>query len=97
MKNYTIKKTDRRMNGHEQFAWVVMPTSRKDLADTQRSFHLWRKFCWETFGPSMERDWAIDMINRRDCEPLPWAWDVQWYTRIYLRGDEEKLIFSLKF
>jgi len=76
MKNYKIKKLDRRMNGFGKanFTHCITPT----WANT---FHEYRIWLWETYGPSIElADWAG--IENQSEE---WAWHTEYgYRRLYL-------------
>ena len=93
---YTIIKLDRRYNGHHKFKYCVS-TVVKDYHQSQRDFSEWRDWCWGTYGPSMERDWACGISHVDKTNPT-WAWDTErGNKRLYLKGDAELTLFELKF
>jgi hypothetical protein len=101
MKNYTVKKLDRRYSGHRIFKYIVEPVyDRKVLSEmstVRERFVGWRDFCWTSFGPGMEREWAVHLENIKRINQPKWAWDTNYGYRLYIRGDEELVLFELKF
>ena len=103
MKSYQVVRTDRRYNGHSSFKWIVMPkfdpTNTTNWHTQSRvQFQDWRNWCWTTWGPGMERDWATTIIRSGQIADAQWAWDTEHKNkRLYLKGDAEMTLFELKF
>ena len=101
MKNYTVKKLDRRYSGYRIFKYIVEPVyDRKVLSEmgaVRERFVGWRDFCWTSFGPGIEREWAVHLENIKRINQPKWAWDTDYGYRLYIRGDEELVLFELKF
>lgn len=90
-----VTKLDGRHNGNHYFDYYVTPrnvtprTINQDIA----IFHDWRVWCWETFGPSGERDSTIKMRS----QSAQWAWDTEFqHLRLYFKEDAFTL-FKLKW
>jgi len=92
--SYEVTKLDRRFKGYTDFKYAIDPVweppSPMQVA-YDRSFITLRSWCWTTWGPSLEM-YLSEYINPH------WVWDSEnSRRRIYLRGDEELMLFRLKF
>lgn len=97
-----VIKLDARFAGYQQFKYAVESVSNFKtgvplgyLENIEEVFE-WRKWCWETFGPSLEREWATHG-KFRDYE-YKWCW----FTgprdcKIYLKSDVELSWFKLRW
>jgi len=101
MKHFEIVKLDGRHTGHKEFTHYIVPNIPygpvwgQKLEDKIRFFK-WRKWCWETWGPGLERDAAIEFGN--DIYEVWWAWHVGDRTkRLYFRTEKELDWFLLKW
>lgn len=100
---YLVKKTDRRYSGHDRFKYVV--TMRFDAGNIAWNFtqgrlifQAWRTWCHHMFGEGMERDWACGLMHSGLIPMAQWAWDTEHGNRrLYLQGDEQLVMFQLKF
>ena len=96
MKKYTITKLDRRHTGYSQFTHYINPVWTSSLADKIEFFE-WRKWCWETFGPGMERDNA-SLFGSRQFEACRWAWHTEKSARrLYFASEKELNWFNMKW
>lgn len=102
-------KVDGRHKGHPHWKYFVPRPARQagkipypTRYESMQTFFEWRRWCWETWGPSKEIDnWLEDLIHRSvppvDNNPS-WCWVADAYSeRIYLRGDAELTMFLLKW
>ena len=91
--NYTITKLDKRHKGQEHFKYYVTPFFRGyGLHQYQLELFKWRTWAWEAYGPGMERDFA------HLVEGYKWGWYTEYgRLRLYLKGDEELVLFKLSF
>ena len=56
----------------------------------------WRKWCWETFGPGIEREW-VTQDSFRGYE-YRWCWHSESREcKIYLQDDSELAWFKLRW
>ena len=95
MKNYTVTKLDRRHNGSGTFSHYITPIFQTTLAD-KLLFLEYRSWCWDTWGPGMESDWAIAIS--RDVEIPKWAWLTEYkQKRIYFRSNKELNWFNMRW
>lgn len=111
MKSRLQTKMDARYKGYPDWQYFIGRPER-----TSRFFHTptryasmqiflqWRRWCWETWGPSKElTEWLDDVITPRtvvapEDHNLHWCWvNDQYSTRIYLRTDSELTLFLLKW
>ena len=89
-------KIDRRMKGYDNFKYVVDYRYGKT---NDYSFLQVRRWCTETFGPSVELDaWE----EYPDLRNQFWSWERGTYVksyrcRIFLKDDKAASIFSLKW
>ena len=103
MKDYTIQRVDRRFSGYGYFKYIIMPTYQHGnvawMYTTSRlQMQEWREWCRATFGEGMERDWACGLMYQNKIPTQLWAWDTDHGNkRLYLKGDEELMLFELKF
>ena len=84
---------DRRHKGHGTFVRRVQVLGSS--TDKVKNFNQLRVWCWETFGPSCERDsyCSAGMTSK-------WAWhiDDDYYSPfIYLSNSETESLFKLKW
>ena len=94
MKKFQITELDRRHKGHVLFSHYVTPVWSSHLADKIKFFE-WRKWCWETWGPGMERDIAIE-LGSRQFEVCRWAWHTEDRARrLYFASEKELSWFIL--
>lgn len=91
-----IKKLDKRMNGYGDFKYGV------DFTWNWQGprFDLVRKWCWDSFGASVERD-IWDDLNPLERN-AKWCWDRGTYNKvnrcvIYLKSDQECNWFKLRW
>ena len=91
-----VQKLDKRHGGRLLFKYYIQPAVViGDYAGQKRTFHAWRTWCWETFGPGAERDMALLLRNENEWH---WAWDIEHgNVRLYLKGDEELSWFTLRW
>ena len=59
MKDFRVIKMDRRHRACGQFTHYIEPVWSTQLADKIKFFE-WRNWCWQTWGPGMERDIAVE-------------------------------------
>lgn len=88
-----LQELDGRHSGHGTFTHRVRISGPKQ--EKIDMFHRVRTWCWETFGPSTERD-TYTSAN----VTAPWAWhlDSQHYIPyIYLKTNREQMLFTLKW
>ena len=96
MKQFTITRLDRRHKGHNQFSHYITPVWSSTLADKLRYFE-WRTWCWNTWGPGIEREMAIEFYSGPGYFPIGrWAWHVDGYSkRLYFQTEKELNWFVL--
>jgi len=88
-----VTKLDRRHTGNHYFAYYATPSESSAMNQNIATFHAWRVWCWETFGPSGERDSMIRMKS----QTAQWAWDTEFqHLRLYFKEDAFTL-FKLKW
>ena len=90
---FKLTKTNHRHKAYSIFDYYVVPDTIK-YREVVNSFTEWRKWAWESWGPSNERDfiWTV-------TDPL-WSWHVDVRTkayRIYLKSDKELNWFTLRW
>jgi hypothetical protein len=89
---FIITKLDRRYKGRNQFTHYITPVWGTSLAN-KLQFVQWRTWCWETWGPGLERDLAIELML-----PVRWGWQQDAYTRrLYFVSEKELRWFILKW
>lgn len=89
-----FQELDRRHKGYGTFAYRVSIVRGKEHA-VAVEFNKLRLWCWETFGPSCERD-IHEMVNPH----APWAWHIDsdyFIPHIYLAHGEPESLFKLKW
>jgi hypothetical protein len=92
-KKMIVTKLDRRHTGNHYFAYYVTPNASSTIYQHIVIFHDWRLWCWETFGPSGERDAMIKIKS----QTAQWAWDTEFHhLRLYFKEDAFTL-FKLKW
>ena len=97
-----IVQLDARFAGHGQFKYLVESTSNYKTGyplgylDNIKVAHEWRNWCWETFGPSIEREWIVNEKFRDYA--YKWCWhNGPRDCKIYLLGDDELAWFNLRW
>lgn len=95
---YKVTKLDRRHGGQKWFKYFVthakLGWDYKERWKAEREFIEWQAWCWKTYGQGTERDWTHHI-----ADTAHWGWDTQksHLPRLYLKGDEELMLFKLKF
>ena len=93
MATVSITILDKRHKGHGVFTHYVEP-STPTLKEHIEEFIAWRKWCWETWGAGVERDFF------RYSPDALWAWhsdnEVRNY-RIYFKGAKELNWFKIRW
>ena len=93
---YQITKLDRRHTGYDMFEYYVTPVFYSKLID-KLDYQSWRVWCWDTWGPGMERCMALEF--GRDQHDTRWSW----YSpnglkpRLYFKSQKEFNWFHLKW
>lgn len=98
--NYKITKLDRRhtcyniMKYHVEVALDIWGKENRVA-----KFMEYRNWCWETFGPGVERKWILLHPTGNGMESLNrWAWHTEYEeVRLYFKSDAELTLFALKF
>jgi hypothetical protein len=98
MSDFVVTKLDKRHTGHKRFQYYISPGYQMFItnADKVLFFLKWRKWCWETFGPGIERDqllyiskYTTHMVATDQQIEIPkWAWHTP-DLRIYFSNDKE--------
>lgn len=95
-----LQKLDARFAGFQHFQYRIKFHHTTKYA----KFIEIRNWCWETWGPSYERDILIEMAYQDESFVRPWSWNIASNrTRkfsepfIYLATDKELSIFNLKW
>jgi hypothetical protein len=86
-----ITKLDGRHTGFGYFSHYVEPSGNPEQRLQQ--MHEWRIWCWETFGPGIERDTALRRPFRNQVK---WAWETHHNYRLFLTP-ELTTAFTLKW
>ena len=87
---YTVTKLDRRHNGYGKFKYHIVPKDLWKSDESEDRLRTLRNWCWATFGPASELEYGV-------TEDV-WGWDTSYgKKRIYLKSDEELVLFNLKF
>jgi len=90
---YRPIKLDGRHSGHEKWGYYIEPLIYSSGA-RYKMFHEWRKWCWNTYGESMERDHAA----QEQLRDYKWCWFVyNGIYRIYLKSDKELNWFKIRW
>ena len=109
MKSRLHTKLDARYKGYPQWTYCVNRPERTSIFyragtryESMQIFFQWRRWCWETWGPSKELyEWLDDMTPRQvgiEDHNDHWCWlNDQYSTRIYLRTDAELTLFLLRW
>jgi hypothetical protein len=93
---FTVTKLDRRHKGRHQFSHYIMPIWSSRLEDKLQFFE-WRKWCWETWGPGLEREIAIE-YGSNYYPTCRWAWHTEdGAKRLYFQSQKELNWFLLKW
>jgi|APCry1669189369_1035219.scaffolds.fasta_scaffold09979_4 hypothetical protein len=94
---YQITKLDRRHTGHDVFEYYVTPLFYSKLLD-KVDYQAWRIWCWDTWGPGMERDLALE-FGSNQYEVARWSWFhlTNHKPRLYFRTQKEFNWFHMKW
>ena len=94
---FIVTNLDRRHSGYPFMKYYVTPFGFRE--ESIRKLIELRNWCWETFGPGVERKYVTLIPGPDHLESLDaWAWHTEDnQRRIYLRGDEELALFKLKW
>lgn len=97
-----VQRLDRRHSGYGVWGYHVTGSMGiSTLRDCRNQFYSWREWCWTTWGPSKELDRfeADDLFDGMHSSNPHWCWvnDNIHGFRIYLKGDEEAALFTLKW
>lgn len=94
-----VTRLDRRHTGHEIWTHMVEPRGR--ITEVFEEFQAWREWCWETLGPSMERDYVKLIPNQFGILPNPqtaWCWYTEYnHLRLYFKDEAALSSFMLKW
>lgn len=101
----TIKRTDKRHTGHQDWLYLVtverqpisafgsMTTIQK-IADLNTI----REWCWTTYGPSCELELWLSAADNTPSKNVHWCWHTNYNNyKIYLRTEKEANWFKLKW
>lgn len=97
---FRIIKLDKRYSGYLYFKYRIQ--FKGDYRSRHENYCQIRKWCWDTFGQSLELDLYLKYktsIFGNIMEPV-WCfnYEKQFYTAlIYLKGDKELSLLSLKW
>ena len=96
MKKFTVARLDRRHKGYRQFSHYIMPVWSSTLKD-KLDFFEWRKWCWNTWGPGLEREGVLELGKDIGLGLEPkWAWHLDKYgRRLYFATEKELNWFVL--
>ncbi|NDG30596.1 hypothetical protein EB118_11065 [bacterium] len=88
---WNIRRTDRRMNGHEDFDYVATVYRNGTLLIEARNW------CWQTWGPSCELT-LYYQVKESKYVTDEWCWHTEFDNlRIYLKSSKEANWFKLKW
>lgn len=96
-----ILKLDKRNKGCGHFKYYLVPRHLK-----RPDFHEVREWAWQTWGASKElEEWLYDYSRMNGYKPHEvfchnerWCWDnVNYNRRLYLKSDEELMMFKLRW
>ena len=103
---YKVTKLDKRHTCHRIMKYYVevLPTIW-GIDNRIEMFKEYRNWCWERFGPGVERKWItvgpVDAGPNGQCEMVSkntWAWHTEYEEmRIYFKSDAELAFFTLQF
>lgn len=96
-----IKKTDRRHSGHDVFSHIaeVEWPGLGRRTERMQAFIEVRRWCWDTFGMSCEREHWLELYGQNQSVPNErWCWHTDYGNfKIYLRTEKEANWFRLKW
>lgn len=101
----TIKKTDKRHNGNQEWQYVVVVerqpiTGFGNVSIIQKTTDLnsIREWCWATYGPSCELELWLNVPDATLGKNVHWCWHTNFNNfKIYLRTEKEANWFKLKW
>jgi len=88
-----LVKLDRRHTGHQFLAYYVEPGRTwaigKSTEERVEQFFEWRNWCWEVFGPGVERKWITLHPTGKGLESLNrWCWHTEYdEMRLYFKDE----------
>lgn len=99
--SHEITTLDRRHTGFAEFKYFIKTKYDKRPSDAEHQFNELRKWCWETWGPSKELEHWLKSSHDMNapCQNLHWAWhnDANANRRIYLKTDQELVLYKLRW
>ena len=93
----SLEKLDGRHKGLNRLKYRVFVTG--DKTTKFQNFCQVRQWCWETWGPSCEREIFLS-LGQDNIGSIDWAWhyDEKFnYCYIYLAGPKQLELFTLKW
>ncbi len=101
----TIKKTDKRHTGHNEWKYVAIverrPTTgfgNASIIQRQQDLNEIRNCCWTTMGPSCELEFWLMLPYNSPAKNNRWVWHTNFDNyKIYLRTDADVNWFKLKW
>ena len=98
-KSYTVRRLDRRYNGGDHFQHRVEISDSLKNPDKADLYRRMRQWCQDTWGASVEvrhhRMFRHNGFGYNDH----WCYDNGWYHSyyLYLKGDQELMLFDLRW
>jgi hypothetical protein len=93
----SLEKLDGRHKGLNRLKYRILVQGPR--TEKFQDFLQVRRWCWETWGPSCEREIFL-LLAQNNVESMDWAWhfDEKWQAcYIYLAGSKQLELFSLKW
>lgn len=96
-----IHQLDSRYTGHRHFKHRVKVLG--DYVQRYQHYIKIRNWCWNTWGPSQERDIYLELAAQDKSLSIQWAWHTERHNQrfsdnyIYLATDTELSVFYLKW
>lgn len=98
MKNYQIVTMDGRHTGTEYFTHYIQVSWSSSTVDALLRYLDYRKYCWNTWGPSCERDYYMILARGGERPEAPWCFhSADNIRRIYFCSTKEMNWFNLKW
>lgn len=95
--NYTVTKLDGRHAANRDFKHMIQLTHCNGPAARMELFNSYRNRCWQSWGPSCERDTHTMLKSKGQPVNEHWAWHTMDFSilRIYLVDDQDLVWFQL--
>lgn len=101
MSDIKLVKLDLRHYGNKFWKYYIPQSKQLPLAKSKTTFYLWREWCWAEWGGSKELHYFdnLDLFDDVASSNSHWCWSTNQAhsNRIYLRGDLEASIFTLRW